>query len=321
MPENQKQSGFQNGHKSKTGGQALIEGVMMRGVYQTAMAVRTPEQTISVEVWDNNSQKSLPKWVKKAPFVRGIFNMIESMVIGYRCLMKSAELSGMSEEEGEPGKIEQWLESKFGDRLFQVMTWIGSILGVLLAIGLFLFLPSFIIWGIDQLIPLGVWKGLAEGIIKIAIFIGYLALVGRMKEMRRMFEYHGAEHKTIACYEAGEELTVENVKKQTRFHPRCGTSFLILVLILGILIFSVVTWSNPLIRTLIKLALLPVVIGIAYELIKIAGRYDNWFTKIISFPGIQLQHLTTREPNEEEIEVAIASLKPVIPENLEDDVW
>lgn len=321
MSKEEKQRGAVSRHKSKTGGQALIEGVMMRGVYQTAMAVRTPDQEISVEVWDNGKKGNLPGWIKKTPFVRGIFNMVDSMVIGYRCLMKSAELSGMEEEEGEPGRIERWLEKKFGDRLFRIMTWIGSILGVLLAIGLFLFLPSFLVWGIDRWIPLGGWKGLAEGFIKIVIFVGYLALVGKMKEMRRMFEYHGAEHKTIACYEAGEELTVENIKKQSRFHPRCGTSFLILILILGILIFSVVTWSNPLIRTLIKLALLPVVIGIAYELIKLAGKYDNLFTRVISFPGIQLQHLTTREPDSEEIEVAIASLTPVIPENLEDDVW
>ena len=162
---------------------------------------------------------------------------------------------------------------------------------------------------------------LIEGFIKIGVFLAYMALVGLMPDMRRLFQYHGAEHKTIACYEAGEELTPENIRKYPRFHPRCGTSFIVIVLILGILIFSVVTWSNALVRTVLKLCLLPVVVGIAYELIKLAGRYDNLFTRIISFPGLKIQHLTTREPDDSMIEAAIASMKPVIPENEGEDVW
>lgn len=298
----------------------MIEGVMMRGVRQTAMAVRKPDQSIDVEVWDNRAKPGSSRW-KRIPFVRGIFNMIDSLLIGYRCLMKSAEVSGMELEEEEPSKFDLWLEKHFGDKLMKYVSWLSAILGVVLAVVLFMLLPTVVVWGLDKLFPVGVWKGLIEGVIKIVIFILYMYLVGKIPDMRRMFQYHGAEHKTIACYEAGEELTVENIKKHSRFHPRCGTSFLILVLILGILIFSVVTWSNPLIRTLLKLALLPVVIGIAYELIKLAGRYDNLFTKIISFPGLKLQHLTTNEPEGDQIEVAIASLKPVLPQTEGEDRW
>lgn len=298
----------------------MIEGVMMRGVRQTAMAVRKPDQSIDVEVWDNRAKPGSSRW-KRIPFVRGIFNMIDSLLIGYRCLMKSAEVSGMELEEEELSKFDLWLEKHFGDKLMKYVSWLSAILGVVLAVVLFMLLPTVVVWGLDKLFPVGVWKGLIEGVIKIVIFILYMYLVGKIPDMRRMFQYHGAEHKTIACYEAGEELTVENIKKHSRFHPRCGTSFLILVLILGILIFSVVTWSNPLIRTLLKLALLPVVIGIAYELIKLAGRYDNLFTKIISFPGLKLQHLTTNEPDGDQIEVAIASLKPVLPQTEGEDRW
>ena len=247
--------------------------------------------------------------------------MIDSLLIGYRCLMKSAEVSGMELEEEEPSKFDLWLEKHFGDKLMKYVSWLSAILE---SCWLWCFLCcclTVVVWGLDKLFPVGVWKGLIEGVIKIVIFILYMYLVGKIPDMRRMFQYHGAEHKTIACYEAGEELTVENIKKHSRFHPRCGTSFLILVLILGILIFSVVTWSNPLIRTLLKLALLPVVIGIAYELIKLAGRYDNLFTKIISFPGLKLQHLTTNEPDGDQIEVAIASLKPVLPQTEGEDRW
>ena len=308
-------------HKSKIGGQALIEGVMMRGVRKTAMAVRRPDHEIEVEVWDNPAAAAGAGRVKRWPLVRGVFNMVESLRVGYRCLMKSAEMSGTEEEEGPPSKFDLWLEKHFGDQLMKYVGWISGALGVILAVVLFMLVPSLIVWGLDQVVPLGGWKGLIEGAIKIAIFIGYMALVGLMPDMRRLFQYHGAEHKTIACFEAGEELTVENVKKYTRFHPRCGTSFIFLVLFLGILIFSVGTWSNPLLRTLIKLALLPVVVGIAYELIKLAGRYDNLFTKIISWPGLRLQRLTTREPDGEQIAVAIESIKPVLPENLEEDRW
>ncbi|MGI5894797.1 MAG: DUF1385 domain-containing protein [Candidatus Merdivicinus sp.] len=303
--------------KTSIGGQALMEGVMMRGPRKSAMAVRKPDGTLYTETWEN---KPIGIWAK-IPIVRGVVNMIASLVVGYRCLMKSAEISteGMDSEE-EPSRFEKWLDKTFGDKAANLFLGIGSVLGVVLAIVLFMLLPAWIVGLAEGFLPH--WSmSLIEGIIKIIIFLGYMALVGRIPEMYRMFQYHGAEHKTIACYEAGEELTVENIRKYRRFHPRCGTSFIFIVLILGILIFSVVTWNNALIRTLLKIVLLPLVIGCAYELIKLAGRYDNWFTRIISFPGLQIQRLTTHEPDDSMIETAIASMKPVLPEVEGEDRW
>ncbi len=311
-----------NIHKTSIGGQALIEGIMMRGVHKTAMAVRKPDKTIDLEIWDTKSNNQFLNKIKKVPFVRGIFNMIDSIILGYKCTSKSAELAGLDDDnDSEPSKFEKWLDEKFGDNLVKIVTIIGAVLGVILSILLFMLLPTTVVWGLDKLINVGVFKGLIEGILKIVIFILYLLLISKMKDINRMFKYHGAEHKTIACFEAGEELTVENIRKQIRFHPRCGTSFLILVLIISILVFSVVTWSNPLIRTILKIILLPLVVGITYELIKIAGRYDNWFTKILSYPGVMLQHITTKEPDDDMIEVAIEAMKPVLPNNLEEDKW
>ena len=263
--------------KTSIGGQALIEGVMMRGPHKTAMSVRKPDGELQTEIWDNKPARI---W-NKLPIVRGVVNMVTSLVVGYRCLMKSAEISTEGMEEEEPSKLEKWLEEN---------------------------LPH---WSMS----------LIEGIIKIGVFLLYMGLIGLMPDMRRLYQYHGAEHKTIACYEAGEELTPENIRKYPRFHPRCGTSFIVIALILGILIFSVVTWSNALVRTLLKICLLPLVVGIAYELIKLAGRYDNLFTRIISFPGLKIQHLTTREPDDSMIEAAIASMEAVIPENEGEDRW
>lgn len=307
--------------KSKIGGQALIEGIMMRGLDKTSMAVRLPNGEIDVEKWDSGDLVH-PKWYRKIPLVRGCVNMVESLIVGYKCLMKSAEKSiPDDEEEEEPSKFEQKIESIFGDKLFKIVGIIGTILGVVLALLLFMYVPMLIVKGISYLVPLGGWKTVIEGIIKIIIFILYLWGVSRLKDIRRTFEYHGAEHKSIACYEAGEELTVENIKKYRRFHPRCGTSFLLIVLVISILVFSVVTWNSMLIRILLKIALLPVVVGISYEIIRIAGRYDNIVTRIISAPGLWLQRLTTREPDASQIEVAIAALKEVLPEDRDVDRW
>ena len=307
--------------KSKIGGQALIEGIMMRGLDKTSMAVRLPNGEIDVEKWDSGDLVH-PKWYRKIPLVRGCVNMVESLIVGYKCLMKSAEKSiPDDEEEEEPSKFEQKIESIFGDKLFKIVGTIGTILGVVLALLLFMYVPMLIVKGISYLVPLGGWKTVIVGIIKIIIFILYLWGVSRLKDIRRTFEYHGAEHKSIACYEAGEELTVENIKKYRRFHPRCGTSFLLIVLVISILVFSVVTWNSMLIRILLKIALLPVVVGISYEIIRIAGRYDNIVTRIISAPGLWLQRLTTREPDASQIEVAIAALKEVLPEDRDVDRW
>ncbi len=302
--------------KTSIGGQALIEGVMMRGPQKIAMAVRKPDGDLQVDVWDA-PKKTV--W-NRIPIVRGVVNMVVSLMDGYKCLMKSAEISTQGLEEEEPSRFEKWLDEKLGDKMTKVVSVISAVLGFGVAILLFTFLPAFLGGLLKGVLPR--WGlSLFEGLLKIALFIGYLALVSLMPDMKRMFQYHGAEHKTIFCYEAGLELTVENVRKQRRFHPRCGTSFLIIALVLSILVFSVVTWSSPLIRTLLKLALTPLVVGIAYELIKLAGRYDNLFTRIISFPGLQLQHLTTREPDDSMIEAAIASMKPVVPETKGEDQW
>ena len=302
--------------KTSIGGQALIEGVMMRGPKKAAMAVRKPDGELWVDVWD------VPKktvW-SKIPIVRGVVNMVVSLMDGYKCLMKSAEISTEGLEEEKPSKFEEWLEKKLGDKMTKVVSVLSAILGIAFAVLLFTFLPAFLVGFLKGILPR--WGlSLIEGFLKIALFVGYLAVVSLLPDMKRMFQYHGAEHKTIFCYEAGLELTVENVRKQKRFHPRCGTSFLIIALILSILVFSVVTWSSPLIRTLLKLALTPIVVGVAYELIKLAGRYDNVFTRILSFPGLKLQHLTTREPDDSMIEAAIASVKPVIPEKKGEDQW
>lgn len=304
------------------GGQALIEGIMMKGVSETAMAVRLPDGTIEVEKWQTKSPKDRPFWFR-VPFLRGIFNFVDTMITGYKTLMKSAEKSGFEDEE-EPSKFDKWLNDKLGDKVMTVVSVISLVLSMVLALALFMFLPAFVVWGVEKLgLPLGGFKTLVEGVIKMAVFLLYIALTAKMKEIKRVYGYHGAEHKSIACYEHGEELTVENVRKHSRFHPRCGTSFMFLVLFVSILVFSVfqVPWDNLLLRVLIKVALLPLIVGIGYELIKLAGRHQNWFTKIFSAPGLWIQRITTDEPEDDQIEVAIESLKAVLPHEGEDDNW
>lgn len=304
------------------GGQALIEGVMMKGVSETAMAVRMPDGTIDLEKWETKSPKDHPFWFR-VPFLRGIFNFIETMITGYKTLMKSAEKAGFEEEE-EPSKFDKWLNEKLGDKVMAVVSVVALVLSVALALGLFMFLPAAIVKLVEFLgLPLGNFKTLVEGVIKMSVFLAYIVLTAKMKDIKRVYGYHGAEHKSIACYEHGEELTVENVRKHSRFHPRCGTSFMFLVLFVSILVFSVfqVPWDNLLLRVLIKVALLPLIVGIGYELIKLAGRHQNWLTKIISAPGLWIQRVTTNEPDDGQIEVAIASLTAVLPREGEEDNW
>lgn len=305
--------------KTQIGGQALIEGVMMRGPEVEAMAVRLPSGEMDVEQWNLKPAK----WYRRTPFIRGPFNFVVSMVDGYKCLSKSADKSMQGIEE-EPSKFEKWLTDKLGDKLMAIIMVIASVLGVAMALALFIWLPALITKGISLLVALPDFaKTCIEGVIKIAIFIGYIALTALLKDIRRTYEYHGAEHKTIACYEAGDELTVENVKKHCRFHPRCGTSFMFLVLFISIIVFTVfrVPWDNIALRVLIKLCVLPVIVSLAYELIKLAGRYDNIFTKIVSAPGLWIQRLTTREPDDSQIECAIAAFKPCIPKEKGADKW
>lgn len=306
-----------NKKKTSIGGQALIEGIMMRGPVLTSMATRMPNGSIDVETWNTHKGSKTP-WTRRAPFIRGIFNMVDSMVVGYHCLMKSAEKAGVEEE---PTKFDKWLEKKLGDNMMKVLGGFAAVLGVALAAVLFIFIPTGLSSLLKPLIGTGVGLSLIEGLIKVIILVGYMWLCSRMKDIRRVFEYHGAEHKSIACYEAGLPLTVENVRPQRRLHPRCGTSFLFLVVFISIIIGSFISWDNPAIRMLLKLLLIPVVVGISYELIKLAGRSDGIFTRIISAPGMWLQHITTCEPDDGQIECAIAALTAVIPEDENADRW
>lgn len=302
--------------KTSVGGQALMEGIMMRGPEKICVAVRRPDGTLDMTYEDVKHHR----W-QKIPLVRGAAAMIENLVLGYRYLMHSAEVSMPEEAEEEPGRFEKWLGEHAGPGVQNFFMALAAVCGGLLAIVLFMVLPTAIVGLIDRFLPLGWGKVVLEGVLKIALFVGYLFLCTRMKEIHRVFEYHGAEHKTIACYEAGEELTVENVRRHRRFHPRCGTSFMILVLIVSILLFSVLPWSSTGLRVVLKLLLLPVVMGVSYELIKLAGRYDNLFTRIISAPGLWLQRLTTFEPDDSMIEVAIAAVTPVLPDHPDEAKW
>lgn len=305
--------------KTSIGGQALIEGVMMRGPYRTAMAVRHVSGEMVEEAWDNPVNKR-PEWTKW-PFIRGLFNFVDSLRYGYKCLMRSAELSGLEDEEGkEPTEAEKEKQSA----LMNVLMVVATVLGVGIALVLFMWLPIQLFSWLCKLWPSlehAALRGVFEGLLRIVLFIIYLLLVSRMKDIRRTFQYHGAEHKSIFCYEKGLELTVENVREQQRFHPRCGTSFMILMLVLGVIISILIPIQTPLLRTVVKLALIPLVVGIGYELIKLAGRKDNAFTRFISAPGMWLQRITTLEPEDGMIACAIAALKAVIPEDEEADRW
>lgn len=307
--------------KTSIGGQALIEGIMMRGPKQSAMAVRNPAGEIVLEKWETTSTFRAKFF--KLPIIRGVFNFIDSMVSGYKCLMRSAEIAGLEEESSSADGEEKKGISAFAMNALMV---IASVLGVALAVFLFMFLPVQIYSWIAKAVP-GLednrfLRSLFEGLLRIAIFLGYMLLVTLMKDIRRTFQYHGAEHKTIFCYEHGLPLTVENVRKEGRFHPRCGTSFLVLMLLVGILISLFIPPNLPtLLRTAIKLLTLPLVMGIGYELIKLAGRKDNLLTRIISKPGIWMQHLTVLEPTDDMIECAIAAFVEVIPEDEKSDNW
>ena len=302
--------------KTSIGGSALIEGVMMRGPRKMAMAVRKPDGEIDLTEWDLPVARP---WYKTTPIIRGVFNFIDSMRDSYRCLMKSADIAGLEPEE--PSGLEKKLMHLFGENLSKVFGGVAMVLGMALAILLFMVLPTLLIGQIRRLIAVPFLLSLIEAAVKIGIFVLYLFAISRMPDIRRVFEYHGAEHKTIACYEAGDELTPENAARHSRFHPRCGTSFILIVIIVSVLVFSLVSWDSLLLRIVLKLACLPLVVGVAYEIIKLAGRYNNPCTRAISAPGLWLQRLTTREPDLTQLEIAIAAMKPCIPENQDEDRW
>ena len=319
--------------KTSIGGQALLEGILMRGVDKQAIVCRRADGSLETKVEELHMLKEKYPILGK-PFLRGVPTFIESMVKGMRALTWSAELLPEEEQE-EPSKFDQWIEKKLGsEKAEKVIIAIAVFLGVLLAVGLFVLLPAFLF----ELLPssLGlISRCLIEGVIRIAIFLLYMALVTRVKDVQRTFRYHGAEHKSIFCYEKGLPLTVENVKQQSRFHPRCGTSFLVVIMLISILFVSVMTWvlslfpgiaalprlAAALVRVLAKLIILPLIVSVTYELNRWVGRHDNLLSTILAWPGKQVQHLTTAEPDEGMIECAIEALKLVIPEEKGADAW
>lgn len=314
----------QNCRLGKVGGEAVLEGVMMRCGDRYSVASRKEDGSITVS---NHSYTSIRKKNKffNLPIIRGVVALVESFKLSFKVLTISAEALDMDLDEPET-KFEKWLLDKFGDKLFNIIMGIAGFLGVLLAVGLFFMLPTLATKGIDSLLGmaglgLGWAKTLCEGLIRIGIFVCYILLVSLMPDIRRTFEYHGAEHKSIACYEAGEELTPENAKKHTRFHARCGTSFIFVMLILSVLVFSLpfVPWDNIWVRYLIKLPLMPIICGLGFEFIAYAGKHDNLLTRILSAPGLWMQRVTTREPDLKQLEIAIVAIKSSMPDEFGKD--
>lgn len=322
--------------KTMIGGQALIEGIMMLGPEKAATVVRTKDG-IQTKIEPRKQIKRHS--VRKIPFLRGVFNFYDSMKTGVSALMYSAEFFADDDEEQAPekqSKLDAWLEKKLESQKAQsALITLAVIIGIAFSVGLFFVLPSLIGSYVLPFITENAFvHNLLEGLVRVLLLLGYLFLVSRMKDMKRVFAYHGAEHKTIRCYEAKLPLTVENVAKQTRLHPRCGTSFLFVVIIISILVFSVASILlepitpqvdsailSALIRLALKLLLLPIVVGISYEFNRLVGRYDNWLTRALSAPGMWLQYLTTNEPDESMMEVGIAALTAVLPEQEGADRW
>lgn len=299
--------------RTTVGGQALIEGVMMKGPEIAAMACRLPSGEIEVETWQVRNGKAKP-WYLKVPFLRGSINFVLSLIEGYKCMMKSANKQ-VDDDEEELTKFEKWLTDKFGDKLVSIIAVITTVLSLVLCICLFKFLPMLLASLLGYLGAEQVVKTVAEGVIKLIILVLYMWLISFTKTIKTTFQYHGAEHKTIACYEAGDELTPENVMKHTRFHPRCSTSFIMIVVLIAIIVGMFLKWDSLLVRFGMQLLLLPVEASLAFEAIMTAGKYDNILTKIISAPGLWLQRITTKEPDLKQAEVAIAAFKPCLPKD------
>ena len=305
---------------NRVGGQAVLEGIMMKAGDNCCTACRLENGEVAVNDRKFVSVRKKHKWLN-IPILRGVINFIEMMMLSYSTLTVSAEMLGI-DEEAEETKAEKWMKKHLGIKLFDVLMVIALILGVALCLGLFIYLPTLAVSGVASLFgieELGIWRAVPEGFLKIAIFILYIYLVSLMPDIRRTFEYHGAEHKSIACFEAGVELTPENAKKYTRFHPRCGTSFLFVMLFIGIIVSLFIPASlNNILRSVIKLLLVPVIVGLGYEFILFAGKHPNALTRILSAPGLWMQRLTTREPDEKQLEVAIIAMKCALPEEFPD---
>ena len=317
--------------KISVGGQALIEGIMMQGPKGAAMSVRLPDGTIDTEKLEVKHIKDKFKpagW----PLIRGVFNMVESLLFGFKCMEKSAEKAGLDDDTDPENmsKLDKWISDHFGPKMMAVVTGISLVLGVALAFGLFFYLPTFLVDVVDKYLikpDFATLHPLFEGLMRMIIFVAYIWIVSKVPDIKRVFMYHGAEHKSIFCYESGLPLTVENVKKQKRFHPRCGTSFIFVILIISILISSALVVAFPALSAdenrilwmAIKILIVPLTVGIGYEFIKYAGKHDNIFVKILAAPGLWMQRLTTNEPTDDIIEVGIESLKAVLDDVKNDD--
>lgn len=311
----------QNCRLGRVGGQAVLEGVMMRSGNDVALAVRKEDGSIDVKKSSYVSLRKKHKWAN-IPIIRGCINMVEMLKLSYGTLNDSAEMLGIDETE-EESKFEKWLRKVCGDKLMTVIMGVAMVLAIFLSVGLFVFLPNFITIGVNALyhhvteadIP-NILQNVISGVVRMVIFVIYLLLCSLMKDIRRTFEYHGAEHKTVACYESGMELTVENSRKCTRFHPRCGTSFIFVMMIISILATAFVNWNSwpTWAIMLTKLAMLPVIVGIGFEFLMLAGKYPNALTRALSMPGLWMQRITTKEPDDSQLEIAIMAIKHAMPD-------
>jgi len=297
------------------GGQAVIEGVMMKGPKDLAIAVRKPngEIVVNKEVLKGMSQSPLAKM----PIIRGVIALVDAMVLGVRALTYSAEFWEDEDESFKKGRFEIWVENKLGDKANDVMIYFSVFIAIALSISIFIILPTVVTSFLRTIISGHIWLNVIEGIMRILLFIGYVLLISKMKDIQRVFQYHGAEHKTIHCYENGLPLTVENTRQFTALHPRCGTSFLLIVMVISMILFSFIGWPNPMVRVISRLALMPVVAGISYEIIRWAGKSKSKLVCMISYPGLMLQKLTTKEPDDRQLEVAIAAMQGVLAGNKE----
>ena len=308
------------GFKTSIGGQALMEGILMRGPKKEAIVCRGQDGLIRKVEELKLVKDRYP--VLGVPLIRGVVNFFDSLVHGVKALMYSAEQLPEEEQAAQEDKLDKWINAHFrGETAKKLIIGVSVALGIVMAVGLFMLLPYLLTVLLTGAVQSGILKNLIDGLLRICIFLLYLWLVTRVPDIHRVFEYHGAEHKSIHCYEKGLELTVENVRPQPRAHPRCGTSFLFVVMIISILVFSVVSWENKLAALGLRLLLLPVVVAVSYELNRWVGRHDNWLSSILSAPGKALQRLTVYEPDDGMIECAIEALKLVIPEEKGADKW
>lgn len=324
---NKTKSSCATSYKTMIGGQALIEGIMMLGPEKKAVVVRKPDGELEEQVEERVLIKDKHPLLG-VPFIRGVFNFCSSMANGVKALMYSASFLPEDEEEPEePSKFERWLDEHLGsEKAASALVTFAVVLGMLFSVALFILLPTALVGLFGRAVPLAMWvRNLLEGVVRIVIFVGYLIFCSHTKDIHRVFQYHGAEHKTIFCYEHGLPLTVENVRAQPRHHPRCGTSFLFVVIVVSILlssvVFSYISVTNTFARMGLHLLLLPVIVSLTYEFNRLVGRYDNWFTRLMTAPGLWLQNWTTFEPDDSMIEVGIRAFTLVLPQEEGKDQW